>query len=81
MPKFRTDQEIIFVEGHSKDGTWHEVLRVQEAYKKTHAIKAFQQSGKGKADAVHLGFRNAEKDILIILDADLTVPPEQLGKF
>ncbi len=81
LPKFSSHQEIIFVEGHSKDGTWEEVQRVQKVYKKTHSIKVFQQSGKGKADAVHLGFRNAENDILMILDADLTVPPEQLEKF
>src|SRR4030095_10294399 len=43
--------------------------------------KAFQQTGKGKADAVRLGFRNASGDVLTILDADLTMPPELLGRF
>jgi SAM-dependent methyltransferase len=80
LPKFCSDLEIIFVEGHSKDGTWEEVLRVQEKYKDLD-IKSYQQTGKGKADAVHLGFSKARGDVFMILDADLTVPPEQLPKF
>ncbi len=80
LPSFCDDIEIIYVEGHSKDGTWEEIQRVKEKYSHL-KIKAFQQTGKGKADAVHLGFRNATGDIFIILDADLTVPPEQLPKF
>ncbi len=80
LPKFCKDLEIIYVEGHSKDGTWEEVLRVKEKYPQLD-IKAFQQPGKGKADAVHVGFDKARGDLLMILDADLTVPPEQLPKF
>jgi ubiquinone/menaquinone biosynthesis C-methylase UbiE len=80
LPKFCEDMEIIYVEGHSKDGTWEEVLRVKNKYKDLD-IKAFKQSGKGKADAVHLGFEKARGELLMILDADLTVPPEQLPKF
>jgi len=80
MPLFCKDLEIIFVEGHSQDGTWEEVLRVKEAYP-DYDIKCFQQTGKGKADAVWLGFDKARGDILMILDADLTVPPENLSKF
>ena len=80
LPKFCKDLEIIYVEGHSKDSTWEEVLRVKEKYSQLD-IKAFQQLGKGKADAVHLGFGKARGDLLMILDADLTVPPEQLPKF
>jgi ubiquinone/menaquinone biosynthesis C-methylase UbiE len=80
LPRFCEDMEIIYIEGHSKDDTWKEILRVKEKY--THLdIKAFQQHGKGKADAVHLGFEKARGELLMILDADLTVPPEQLPKF
>jgi glycosyltransferase involved in cell wall biosynthesis len=39
------------------------------------------QEGKGKFDAVRKGFELASGDILMILDADLTVPPEELPKF
>jgi glycosyltransferase involved in cell wall biosynthesis len=44
-------------------------------------VKLIRQSGVGKADAVRAGFARAEGDILVILDADLTVPPEDLPRF
>lgn len=75
------DLEVIFVEGHSKDGTWEEIERVTKAYASKFSIKCFKQTGKGKADAVRLGFAHAEKDLLTILDADLTMPPERLRSF
>ena len=80
IPRFIEDLEIIFVEGHSKDGTWEEIERVAAAYP-DRDIKARRQSKKGKADAVFTGFDTARGDVLIILDADLTAPPEQLPKF
>jgi len=80
LPRFCDDMEIIFVEGHSQDGTWEEILRVQSAYPHMD-IKALRQDGKGKADAVWKGFDVARGDILMILDADLTVPPEDMPKF
>ena len=73
--------EVIFVEGHSSDGTWEEIERVRDAYGARLPIKTLQQSGKGKADAVRLGFAQASGDLLVILDADLTVPPELLPRF
>lgn len=72
--------ELIFVEGHSRDDTWNEVQRVKEKYP-DHRIKIMQQDGKGKKDAVYKGFAHADGDILMILDADLTMPPEELPKF
>jgi SAM-dependent methyltransferase len=80
LPRFCDDIEIIYVEGHSQDGTWDECLRVRDAYPQ-YDIKCFQQDGKGKADAVWKGFDNARGDILMILDADLTVRPEDIPKF
>jgi glycosyltransferase involved in cell wall biosynthesis len=44
-------------------------------------IRTFQQRGKGKGDAVRLAFSEARGDVLMILDADLSVPPEVLPKF
>jgi hypothetical protein len=73
--------EIIFVEGHSTDGTWEEIQRVAAAYQGPFDIKTSQQIGKGKADAVRLGFAHASQPLLTILDADLTMPPEMLGRF
>ncbi|MBR1214301.1 glycosyltransferase [Bradyrhizobium sp. JYMT SZCCT0180] len=80
IPQFCDDIEIIFVEGHSRDGTWEEIQRVMSAYPQ-HNIKAMRQPGKGKADAVFAAFDVAQGDVLMILDADLTMPPEQLPKF
>ncbi|MCU4163262.1 glycosyltransferase [Carboxylicivirga caseinilyticus] len=73
--------EFIFVEGNSTDDTWETIQRVAEKYKDTHRIKIMQQDGKGKGDAVRKGYAAAEGDILMILDADLTMPPEDLPKF
>lgn len=79
-PVFGTHQEFIFVEGHSKDGTYEEIERVKAAYPHKD-IKIFKQPGKGKGDAVICGFSKASGDVLMILDADLTVPPEDMVKF
>jgi hypothetical protein len=81
MPKFGKHQEIIFVEGNSTDNTWEVIQQIAEKYKDTHDIKICQQPGKGKGDAVRKGYSIATGDILMILDADLTVPPEDLPKF
>ncbi len=80
LPRFCEDLEIVFVEGHSQDGTWDEILRVQESYPDLD-IKCLQQPGKGKGDAVRAAFDAARGDVLMILDADLTVPPEDIPKF
>ena len=80
IPQFCEDIEIIFVEGHSSDGTFEEIERVKAAYGEKD-IKAMRQPGKGKADAVFAAFDVARGDVLMILDADLTMPPEQLPKF
>lgn len=80
LPIFCQDLEIIFVEGHSEDSTWDEILRVQKLYV-DRKISALKQPGTGKGDAVRAAFEIASGDVLIILDADLTVPPEDLPKF
>jgi len=81
MPRFGRHQEIIFVEGNSKDNTYEECLRVQKIYEGQWDIKVLRQDGKGKGDAVRKGFDAAACDILMILDADLTVPAQALPKF
>jgi glycosyltransferase involved in cell wall biosynthesis len=80
LPRFCDDLEILFVEGGSEDGTWREIERVIEAYPDLD-IKAAQQDGSGKGDAVRKGFAQARGEVLVILDADLTVPPEDIPKF
>jgi hypothetical protein len=84
IPKLDTTKiEIIFIEGNSSDNTWHEIKRVSllPEYTKRYNIKCMQQTGKGKKDAVILGFKHATCDLVTILDADLTMPPELLGRF
>jgi SAM-dependent methyltransferase len=80
LPQLGGHQEIIFVDGHSTDGTVEEINRVIVAYPNK-TIRLLLQEGKGKGDAVRKGFTAATNDILMILDADLTVPPEDLPKF
>jgi glycosyltransferase involved in cell wall biosynthesis len=81
MPDFSKETEIIFIEGNSTDDTWEVIQKMQQKYGGKFNIRIGQQEGKGKADAVRKGFDMANGDILMILDADLTVPPEDLVKF
>lgn len=82
MPKLGKSTEIIFVEGGSKDDTLGEIKRVIEKYKnKKSLILINQGKGVGKGDAVRKGFAKASGEVLMILDADLTVTPEELPKF
>ena len=80
-PQMGSHTEIIFVEGHSVDGTLDEIKKVCEKYSGTHDIKYIVQDGKGKGNAVRNGFAKASGDILMIQDADLTAPPEDLPRF
>lgn len=84
LPALGSHTEVIFIEGHSRDRTWAEIQRVVAQGHPNPAqfsLKAAQQTGRGKADAVRLGFEQASGDILMILDADLTVQPEDLPHF
>jgi glycosyltransferase involved in cell wall biosynthesis len=78
---FPCEYELVFVEGHSKDKTLDEIKRVVQEYRDKMNIRYATQDGIGKADAIWKGFGIANNDILMILDADLTVQPEDLPKF
>jgi SAM-dependent methyltransferase len=80
VPQMGAGTELIFVEGNSTDDTYRAVER-EIARRPGTRVKLFKQPGKGKGDAVRLGFREASGDLLMILDADLTVPPEDLPRF
>jgi SAM-dependent methyltransferase len=80
LPEFGGAQEILFVDGHSDDGTQDEIRAVIAAHPDKD-IRLIEQVGRGKGDAVRLGFSQAKGEVLMILDADLTVPPEELPKF
>jgi len=80
MTDFGKDTEIIFVEGDSSDNTEAEIDQQIQSHPQQKAFH-LKQNGKGKGDAVRLGFSIANNDILMILDADLTMPPENLPRF
>ena len=80
VPEMGRGTEIIFIEGGSKDNTWDEIQRVAKAYP-NRDIKMMRQQSKGKGGAVREAFAVATGDLLFILDADLTMPPEELPKF
>jgi len=81
IPPMGRHTEIVFVEGNSRDGTAEEIERVIATYPGRDVKLLRQGSGVGKGDAVRKGFAAATGDVLMILDADLTVPPEELPKF
>ncbi|MGA7872222.1 MAG: bifunctional class I SAM-dependent methyltransferase/glycosyltransferase family 2 protein [Candidatus Binatus sp.] len=80
VPEMGAGTELIFVEGHSTDDTYGAIERTAANYP-ARRVKILRQSGRGKGDAVRAGFAAADGDVLMILDADLTVPPEDLPRF
>ncbi len=81
IPVLGHKTEIIFVEGNSRDETWKTIQAEVAAYRGPHVVRALQQPGRGKWDAVRTGFAAAKGAVLVIQDADLTAPPEDLPKF
>jgi len=80
VPPLGSRTQLVFVEGHSTDNTY-ETIEAQIKQHPEKDIQLYRQTGKGKGDAVRLGFDKADGDILMILDADMTVPPEDLPRF
>jgi len=80
VPEFGSRTEIVFVEGGSEDDTYATIEALIHRFPDKEC-RLYRQSGKGKGDAVRLGFAKAEGDVLIILDADMTVAPEDLSRF
>lgn len=81
IPVMGTRTEVILVEGNSCDDTWEVIQREIAAYRGPLRVSAIKQPGRGKWDAVRAGFAVATGDVLVIQDADLTAPPEDLPKF
>ena len=80
VPQMGRFTELIFVEGHSTDDTYAVVQKAIASHSELQC-HLLRQEGEGKGDAVRLGFARASRDILMILDADLTVQPEDLPRF
>lgn len=79
-PEMGAGTELIFVEGNSQDDTYESIEQAMKDHPERHT-RLYKQKGRGKGDAVRLGFEKATGDILMILDADMTVPPEDLPRF
>jgi glycosyltransferase involved in cell wall biosynthesis len=80
VPQMGLGTELIFVEGHSNDNTF-EAIESEIARRPEVDARLYKQPGKGKGDAVRTGFQQASGELLMILDADMTVPPEDLPRF
>lgn len=80
VPEMGQGTELVFVEGHSRDNTYA-VIEKAIADHPERPSQLLRQAGVGKGDAVRLGFAQAQGEVLMILDADLTVPPEDLPRF
>jgi SAM-dependent methyltransferase len=80
LPELGPESELVFVEGGSTDDTRGEIER-QIALHPQRDISLVAQTGRGKGDAVRAGFAAAKHDVLMILDGDLSVRPEDLPKF
>lgn len=81
IPCMTPEQEVIFVEGNSTDDTWDVIQAAVKQYNGPFRVSCMQQEGQGKGDAVRKGFAAATGDVLMILDADISVPPEELTSF
>jgi len=80
VPRMGRETELVFIEGHSQDDTYTAIEQEIAAHPTTPSL-LLRQTAIGKADAVRLGFERASGEVLMILDADLTVPPEDLPRF
>jgi SAM-dependent methyltransferase len=81
IPDMGRETEIIFVDGNSTDGTAEEIETQIKKHQGRKIRLIHQGAGRGKGDAVRKGFAAATGDVLVIQDADLTAPPEDLPKF
>lgn len=80
LPTLGPNSEFLFVEGNSTDDTEGEIRRVI-AENPDGPLRLLKQTGKGKGDAVRLGFAHARGEVLAILDSDMGVAPEDIPKF
>ncbi len=80
LPALPAGSEFLFVEGNSQDDTAAVIRREIGAHPEL-PLRFLQQTGRGKGDAVRLGFAEARGDVLLILDSDMGVAPGDVPKF
>ena len=80
LPELPVGSEYLFVEGNSTDDT-EAVLRQAVADSPHRPLRLLKQPGRGKGDAVRLGFAEARGEVVLILDSDMGVAPEEIPKF
>lgn len=81
MPRLGSSCELIFIDGHSTDGTWEAIQSYVHKKNTRFTIRLYGQKGEGKWDAVSYGFAKSTGDILMIFDADLSMEAMMLSKF
>lgn len=81
LPTLGNKTELIFIENNSTDNTLEVLEKTVKNYHGKNIIKFSSKKCRGKKEAVYSGFDMASGDILMICDADMTVPAEELVKF
>jgi glycosyltransferase involved in cell wall biosynthesis len=71
----RDTHEVVIVDGHSTDGTREVARRLWPD------AKIVVQTGRGKGEALRIGFEVATGDILVMMDADGSADPSELPRF
>ena len=79
MPEIGDETEIVFVDDRSTDGTGDEIRRCM-TMRPEMMVRCVEGPGISKGEAVRTGFHAASGDILVILDADIAVAPEELPR-
>lgn len=79
VPKLGNKTEILVVDDGSKDQTAAIVNKLKKRFSNLKLLS--YKPNKGKGFAVNAGMKKSSGEILVILDADMTVPPEELPKF
>ncbi|WP_036385588.1 glycosyltransferase family 2 protein [Muricauda sp. MAR_2010_75] len=68
--------EIIFIDDGSTDGSWETIKELSEKNEHVKGIRFLKNYGKSQA--LHAGFKAAEGDVVITMDADLQDNPEEI---
>jgi len=68
--------EVIFIDDGSTDTSWETILELSNINKNVKAIRFLKNYGKSQA--LHAGFKSAEGEVVITMDADLQDNPEEI---